>query len=129
MEIKINKEIRDYSETLFFGLTLRQFLCAACAIVLAAGVYVFGQKILGKEVASWLCMLAATPFAALGFFKYHGMPAEKFVRAYFRASVLGAGRRLYRSENIYYLAFQACEQIAREEKRRQAPRKRRPARE
>ena len=27
MEIKINKEIRAYRETLFFGLSVRQFIC------------------------------------------------------------------------------------------------------
>lgn len=25
MEVKINREIRDYTESLFFGLSLRQF--------------------------------------------------------------------------------------------------------
>jgi hypothetical protein len=28
LEIRINKEIRDYTESIFFGLSLRQFLCA-----------------------------------------------------------------------------------------------------
>ena len=28
MEIKINKEIRAYRETLFFGLSVRQFICS-----------------------------------------------------------------------------------------------------
>ena len=26
MEVKINKEIRDYTESMFFGLSLRQFV-------------------------------------------------------------------------------------------------------
>ncbi len=33
MEIKINKEIRDYKENIFFGLSLRQFICSILAIV------------------------------------------------------------------------------------------------
>ena len=32
MEIKINKEIRAYRETLFFGLSMRQFVCSALAV-------------------------------------------------------------------------------------------------
>lgn len=28
MEVKINKEIRDYTEAIFFGLSLRQFIWA-----------------------------------------------------------------------------------------------------
>ena len=34
MEIKINREIREYTEAMYFGLSLRQFICA----VLACGV-------------------------------------------------------------------------------------------
>ena len=33
MEIKINKEIRAYRETLFFGLSTRQFICSVLAVV------------------------------------------------------------------------------------------------
>ena len=29
MEIKINREIREYTEAMYFGLSLRQFICAA----------------------------------------------------------------------------------------------------
>ena len=28
MEIKINREIREYTEAMYFGLSLRQFICA-----------------------------------------------------------------------------------------------------
>ena len=35
MEIKINKEIRDYQEAVFMGLSLRQFLFSLHAIAVA----------------------------------------------------------------------------------------------
>ena len=31
MEIKINKEIKEYNETMFFGLSVRQFIFALIA--------------------------------------------------------------------------------------------------
>ena len=31
MEIKIPKEVRQHKETIFFGLSARQFFCAAVA--------------------------------------------------------------------------------------------------
>ena len=72
MEIKINKEICGYNEALFFGLSTRQFLCSVLAVAAAAGIY-FGLKgIIGRETASWLCMVAAAPIAAMGFFRYNG---------------------------------------------------------
>lgn len=39
MEIKINKEIRNYKETIFFGLSMRQFVCAVLAVGVAVGLY------------------------------------------------------------------------------------------
>ena len=39
MEIKIPKEIREYRESIFFGLTTRQFICSLLALGVAVGVY------------------------------------------------------------------------------------------
>ena len=35
MEIKINKEITDYKEKIFFGLTIRQFIFSLVAVGIA----------------------------------------------------------------------------------------------
>lgn len=37
MEIKINKEIRAYKETVYFGLTARQLICSLLAVGTAVG--------------------------------------------------------------------------------------------
>ncbi len=87
MEIKINKEICGYNEALFFGLSTRQFLCSALAVAAAAGIY-FGLKgIIGRETASWLCMVAAAPIAAMGFFRYNGLTAEKLLFAIIKSEI------------------------------------------
>jgi len=77
MEIKINKEIRDYTESVFFGLSLRQFVCALCAIAASVGCYFGLRNTLGTEITSWVCVFVAAPFAALGFVRYNGMPLAK----------------------------------------------------
>ena len=38
-EIKINKEIRDYTESIFFGLSLRQSIFSIIACIIACGLY------------------------------------------------------------------------------------------
>ncbi len=38
---KINKEIRDYTEAIFFGLSLRQFIFSILACGIAVGLYFF----------------------------------------------------------------------------------------
>ena len=39
MEVKINREIRDYSEAVYFGLNLRQFVFSVLACGVAAVSY------------------------------------------------------------------------------------------
>lgn len=105
MEVKINKEIRDYHESIFFGLSMRQFVCSVFAVAAAVGMY-FGLKdIVGKETMSWLCIVGAAPIAAAGFFKYNGMNLEQFIIAFVRSEFLCAGRRVYKSNNIYRRLF------------------------
>lgn len=101
MEIKINREVRTYHETIFFGLSARQFFCSLGAVTAAVGAYFLCKDTLGKETASWLCMVCASPLAAAGFFSYNGLPLEKLLWAVFKTNVLYAGRRLYKSENQY----------------------------
>ena len=45
MEVKINREIRNYTEAMFFGLSMRQFIFSACACVVAVGLYFPAQAL------------------------------------------------------------------------------------
>ena len=58
MEIKIPKEVRDYHETIFFGLNTRQFICSLLALGVAVGVYFLLRPLLGTEEIGWVCILA-----------------------------------------------------------------------
>ena len=102
MEVKIPKEIQSYHESVFFGLSWRQFFCSALAIGTAVGLYFLARGVLGKETASWLCLIGAAPFAAAGFFSYNGLMLEKFLWTVFKSEVLLSARRVYRAENYYY---------------------------
>ena len=97
IEVKIPKEVRQHKETIFFGLSARQFFCSALAVALAVSM--------GKEAASWVCILAATPFAVAGFFSYHGMNLEQFLWAFIKSEFLFAASRPYVSENFHYKAL------------------------
>ena len=106
MEIKINKEIRNYKETLFFGLSARQFACSVLAVGVAVGLYFALRNVLDRETVSWLCIVGAAPIAVAGFFKYNGMTLEKFVWAWFKSELLMAGNRVWKSENYYLSALE-----------------------
>ena len=60
MEVKINKEIREYSENMFFGLTLRQFFFSALGCAAAVGIYFLCRDALGLEITTLLCVLGVT---------------------------------------------------------------------
>ena len=102
MEIKINREIRDYHESMFMGLSLRQSIFSVLAIASAVGLYFWLQPVLGAEITSWVCVLGAAPFAVLGFVSYHGMPAEKFLWVWFRSEVLEPKQLCCKPNNLYY---------------------------
>ena len=97
MEVRINKEVRNYQESLFFGLSLRQFLFA----LLAVGVYFGLRPVLGNGEIGWVCILAAFPFALGGFFQYNGMNLEQFLLAFFRSEFLTPKRLVFKSESMY----------------------------
>lgn len=102
MEVKMNKEIRDYQESMFWGLSFRQCLFSVLAILTALGIYFFTRKYTGEQITGWLCVLGAVPFAACGFFRYHGMTAEQFLWAVIKSELLYPKRLVFKSENLYF---------------------------
>ena len=105
IEVKIPKEVRQHKETICLGLSLRQFICALIAVITAAWLYLGLGDVLGKETASWLCILAALPLALAGFFNYNGMTGEQFVWAVIKSEILCAKQRKFVSENLHYNAL------------------------
>ena len=81
---------------------MRQFIFSVCACVVAVGLYFLLKPYVGTETVSWMCILGAAPFAALGFIKYNGMTAEKFVWAWFKSEFLMPKKLTFRSTNTYY---------------------------
>lgn len=106
MEVKINREIRDYAESVFFGMSLRQCLFAAAACAVAVALYFGLDPYLGIEELSWVCILGAAPFAAVGFVKWHGMSAEQAAWAWVKSVLLTPKRLSSHPENLYYDAHE-----------------------
>ncbi len=104
MEVKINKEIRNYTESIMFGLSLRQCIYSILACIVAMIVYFSCIHRFGTEITSWLCMLGAVPFAALGFVTYQEMTAEKIVSVAIRSLLLSSRKLISRPTNVYYLS-------------------------
>ena len=105
MEVKINKEIRNYTESMFFGLSLRQFIFSALACGVAVGLFFLLRPHFGTETLSWVCILGASSFAMMGFVKYNGMTAEQFVWAWIKSEFLMPKKLMFLPDNLYYEAL------------------------
>lgn len=105
MEVKINREIRNYTESMFFGLSMRQFIFSVLACGVAVGLYFILRPYFGVETLSWMCILGAAPFAMLGFITYHGMTAEQFIWAWLRSEMLEPKELKFEDSNYYYAAL------------------------
>lgn len=102
MEIKINKDIREYTESIFFGLSLRQTVFSIIAVITAIVIYFWLEPHVGIETVSWICVLGVAPFAALGFITYHGLNAEQFLWTWLKSELIEPKKLIFESSTLYY---------------------------
>lgn len=102
MEVRVNKDIKEYKENMFFGLTLRQFIFSILGCAVALFLYFALKDKLGLEVATWVCVLGVAPFAALGFLRYNGMPAEQVFIAWLKTRWINPRKYLSQPSSCYY---------------------------
>ena len=102
MEIKVNRDIRKYSESMFFGLTLRQVVFSITGCLSSLIVYFFLKNTIKGEILYWFCMLSVVPHAFFGFFTYNLMNAETVLYCAVKSCL--TGRRILQSgnTNLYY---------------------------
>ena len=101
MEVRINKEVKDYQESIFFGLSLRQFIFSVLAVGIAVLIYFLLKDLVGTSEVGWICILGAMPFALMGFVRYNGLSAEKLIAAFIRSEYLMPRFLTYRADNYY----------------------------
>ena len=102
----MNKEVRNYQESIFFGLSLRQLCFALLAVAVAVGVYFGLRPVLGDGEIGAVCVLVAFPFALGGFFQYNGMNLEQFLLAFIRTELLCPKKLTFHSDNLYAKALE-----------------------
>ena len=101
MEIKINREIRNYTESMFFGLSMRQFIFAVAGCGIAVLLYFVLKPFFGVETLSWMCMLGAAPFIACGFVTYNGMTAEQLAKVWLKSKFIEPVKVKFECDTLY----------------------------
>lgn len=102
IEIKIPKEITDYKEKFLFGLTVRQLVSAVVALAICVPLFIFGKDYLGEDLMGWIIILVAIPVFAFGFFRYDGMPFEKFLALIYRQKWVEPQKRKYEELPVFW---------------------------
>jgi hypothetical protein len=78
----IPREVTEYKEKFFFGLTARQLVCIGGCLAITIPTGIYGNKILPNDLVQWIVILEALPFAAFGFINFDGQSVEKvFLKA------------------------------------------------
>ena len=75
----VPRDVTEYKEQFFLGMTGRQLVCVALMIALAVGTFLLGKKFLTTDILIYLIMVEVAPLAAVGFLKYNGMGFEKMI--------------------------------------------------
>ncbi len=103
MEVKINREIRKlHGEYVFSGCPCGSSFFLPWRLQWPWGLLLSDEALCRTETVSWVCVLGAAPFAALGFFTYHGMAAEQFIWAWAALGGLEPRELRFEASTLYY---------------------------
>ncbi|MCD7957413.1 MAG: PrgI family protein [Lachnospiraceae bacterium] len=82
MQIPVNKDIDDYKDDFFKGMTLRQTTMCVLTLAVGIGCYFLCNSVLGlpQTISLYLVFPVALPFAAAGFLKIDGMPPLEYLK-------------------------------------------------
>lgn len=87
---------------MFFGLSMRQFFFAVIGVGVAVLMYFLLRAHLDVETLSWVCMLGAAPFVAMGFITYNGMTAEQLAVAWIKSKLLEPKKVRFECDTLYH---------------------------
>lgn len=104
---------------MFFGLSMRQFFFAVIGVGIAVLMYFLLRSYLGTETLSWVCMLGAAPFVAMGFVTYNGMTAEQFAWTWLRSKFIEPQKVKFECNTFYHEIVQkpSAQNSMKEEKK------------
>lgn len=115
MEIKLNKDLSKLESNVFMGMNLRQTAWTAVGVALGVGAFWIGYRNgISTQTATWICMAAALPAAAMGFVTYHGLPFERLLLLWIRNYLMMPQKLIYRLENHFYERDKVNIQLAKE---------------
>lgn len=130
----IPQDIREYKEQFFFGLNLRQLVCAVLMILLAVGTFLIGHKFIRTDILMYILVIEVAPIAAVGFLKYNGMGFEriaaKVIEFYFsdqRRKLIYQPEEAQQNKEVREIIYSLDEKVRKAELKERKKRRKRGA--
>lgn len=103
MMVPVNENIDAYKDDFFKGLTMRQTLYAASAVMVSGGLLAFFLICLkmNASLAMYLTLPAAFPIIAAGFVKVHGISLGEYLKRKRKAEAMPGF--FYQPEMVFWL--------------------------
>lgn len=101
IEVKIPAEIQEYKSKFIAGLSVRQFIAIAGALLVGVPIGVFGYGRIPDDILPWLIMISVVPFVGYGFVNFKGMKFEEFVQAWISFNFFPQ-KRVYEDTDVNY---------------------------
>lgn len=99
IEVKIPAEIQEYKSKLIAGLSTRQVISIAGALLTGVPIAVMGNGHISPDILPWIVIVVVVPFAGFGFFTFKGMRFEEFVKVFFMMNFFPQ-RRVYEDTDV-----------------------------
>lgn len=85
MIIKMNEDVESYQETVALGLTGKQLIFSAVAVLTGAGIVLCLFQKIGIMASCYLATPFVIPIALMGFYEYNGMNFFRFFLKFLRS--------------------------------------------
>ena len=99
--VRIPEEIRKYKEKIILGLNARQLISVLLTAFICVPLYYFGRDYISDDILAWVIILIAVPLVSVGFFRFNGMPMEKFAVAFLKYGFFFPLKRKYKVDNAF----------------------------
>ncbi len=100
IEVRIPKEIREYEDKIFMGMTVRQLVTTLMSMIISVFLFTNLKYIINIDILSYIIIGFDCLVLSIGWVEYNGMKMEKFIFVYFEMYFFSQ-KRYYQDCNIY----------------------------
>ena len=99
--VNVPKDLQKIKSRVALNLTARQLICFGAAAAIGVPAYILSRGAIGNSAAALLMIGVMLPLFFIAMYEKDGQPAEIILRNIIRVKFLWAGRRPYKTENLY----------------------------